>query len=530
MQMLKCQYPLVILSSIHKRRYPKYHTPQFPAIPADLLCVVTGGKGMVRIQNQMIPLGPNQLFYLKPSMEIEVMLESDYADYYLLMLRPVTVTRQKGEWSCQDSNGTIDLLPTGRLPFQHAKGWIQQVEQLYALSKSGSKTGSLEAHQLFQRLVQELLQELPEQEGTEPSSNGIDESIGYMYKHYSEKIKLDTLADIAGLTRTSYSRSFKKAKGITPVQYLNQIRIESSKELLKQDCSIQEVAESVGFGNEFYFSRMFKRTIGLSPTVYMKRKQLRVGVASCYRYRENLRTLGTEALYEMNGYTIEQLSPEEHRRFVQVQLDALREAQPDIILSDYRHLPFYDRLKDIAPTICLDFTMDWRQNHWRIAELVGREKEARHNFDQMELKVNYAKKVLSQRLGNETLSVMRFYYGKFRVYGMTDHPLNHLLYKELGLKPGSCVPQHERSKEYSMENMPPFETDHLMIYKHHVGPKDEANFAALLAGEEWSTMKAVRNHQIHFTPNWIGKSWSPTGQNEIIDYLLAVYSSVRAYE
>ncbi len=523
-QMSNLQYPLIFLSSIHKRRYRKYHTLQFPKIPSDLLCVVTGGKGLVRIQNQMIPLDPNQIFYLKPSTEIEVMLESDYVNYYLLTLRPVTVTRKKGKWSCDVSKGNEALFPLGKLPFQHIKVWLERVERLYAASKGKSLSTSFEVQPLFQSFIQDLLQELPEQRGVEPSSNGIDESIGYMYKHYYEKIKLDTLADIAGLTETSYSRSFKKAKGITPVQYLNQIRIESSKEFLKQDCSIQEVAESVGFGNEFYFSRIFKRTIGLSPTIYMKRKQLRVGVASCYRYQENLRTLGTEALYEMNGYTIEQLDAEEYQRFVQVQLDAMREAQPDMILSDYRHLPFYDRLKDIAPTICFDFTMDWRQNHWRIAELVGREKEAQHNFDQMELKVNYAREVLSQLIGNETLSIMRFYYGKFRVYGMTDHPLNHLLYKELSLKPGSCVPQHERSREYALGNMPPFETDHLLIYKHHIQPADEANFKVLLASEGWSTMKAVRKDQIRFTPNWIGMSWSPTGQNQIIDYLLAAYS------
>ncbi|WP_179232803.1 helix-turn-helix domain-containing protein [Paenibacillus rigui] len=477
---------------------------------------------MVRIHNDMVTLSPNQIFFLKPSTEMEVMLESDYVDYYLLTLRSVTVTRQRGEWSCQPSLDSVSVLPSGKLLLPTAKIWLERVEQLHATSRLSSD-GAHEVQRQFQMFFQDLQQELAGQ--GEAAGNGIDQSIGYMYKHYSEKIKLDTLAEIAGLTETSYSRSFKKAKGVTPVQYLNQIRIESSKALLKRELPIQDVAASVGFGNEFYFSRMFKRTIGLSPTIYMKRKQLRVGVASCYRYQENLRTLGTEALYEMNGYTIKQLTAEEHRSFVQVQLDALREAKPDMILSDYRHLPFYDRLKDIAPTICLDFTMDWRQNHWRIAELIGREQEARYNFDQMELKVNYTREVLAHAIGKETLSILRFYYGKIRMYGMIDHPLNHLLYKELGLKPGSCVPQHERSKEFTLAQVPPFETDHLLIYKQYVSPQEEAAFSALLASDAWSTMKAVRNDQIRFTPNWIGMSWSPTGLNEIMDYLLDAYGS-----
>jgi len=406
------------------------------------------------------------------------------------------------------------------------KSWLERVELLHTASRMPSKSVR-EVQLQFQSLIQALLQEIPKQGEIEEFSQGIDQSIGYMYKHYHEKMKMDTLAEIAGLTETSYSRSFKKMKGVTPVQYLNQIRIDSSKDLLQPDCSLQEVAESVGIGNEFYFSRIFKRAIGITPTIYIKRKQLRVGVASCYRYQDNLRVLGTEALYEMNGYTIEEQSVAENLRFVQVQLDALREVRPDIILSDYRHLPFYERLKDIAPTICLDFTMDWRKNHWRIAELVGREKEARYNFDQMERKVNYAREVLSGLIGNETIAFLRFYYGKIRVYGMIDHPLNHLLYKELGLQPGSCVPQHERSKEYTLRSMPPFETDHLLIYKHHVQPEDDARFSALMAGDAWGGKKAARHNHIRLTPNWIGRSWAPSGLNQIIDYLLDAYSPAR---
>lgn len=522
----KWQYPLLILSSIHKRRYRKSHMLQFPKIPATMLCVVTGGKGLVRIQDQIVPLGAGQVFFLQPLMAMEVMLESGHADYYLLTLRQVAVARHKSEWSCAAPAASEVLFPRGKLPLRQAKPWLEQVESLHAASRTLSKS-AYEVQLRFQSLVQALLQEMPGQGETQECSKGIDQSIGYMYKHYHEKMKLDTLAEIAGLTATSYSRSFKKVKGVTPVQYLNQIRIDSSKELLQQDNSLQEVAESVGFGNEFYFSRMFKRSVGLSPTIYMKRKQLRVGVASSYRYRENLRTLGAEALYEMNGYTIEQQSVAENLKFIQVQLDGLRKARPDIILSDYRHRPFYDRLKDIAPTICLDYSMDWRRNHWRIAELVGREQEARHNFEQMERKVNYAREVLSRLIGNETIAFLRFYYGKIRVYGMVDHPLNHLLYKELGLKPGSCVSQHERSKEYTLGNMPPFEADHLLLYKDHARPEDEAGFSALMASEAWAGMKAVRRNQIQLTPNWIGMSWAPSGLNRIIDYLLEAYSAAR---
>lgn len=520
----KTQYPLLFLSSIRKRRFRKSRPLQDVKAPVAMLCAVIGGKGMVRIQNRLYPLGPSQLFYMQPSAKIELMLESDYVDYYMLVLRHMTVGRHRGEWTALDGQPGSELFPVGKLPIYNGKSWMERIERLHGAGLTASTPPSELQQQLqFQSMMHELLRDLPPADEPREATKGIDQSIGYMYKHYSGKIKLGELATIAGLTETSYSRSFKKEKGVTPFQYLNQIRIDCSKELLEQDCPIQEVTERVGFGNEFYFSRLFKRQVGLSPTVYIKRRQLRVGVACSYRYRESLRTLGTDAVYEMNGYTVEEQTAEENRKFVQDQLDALREAQPEIIVADYRHLPFMERLKAIAPTFCVEFSMDWRTNYWRIAELVGRETEARHNMDQLEQKIGYARETLAPRLGQETVTVMRFFLGRIRVYGINDHPMNNLLFKELGLKPGSLVPQHELSREYTCASLPPFETDHLLLCKHMIRPEDEAKYAALMAGEAWRSMKAARSGHIRLTPNWIGMSWAPSGQNKIIDFLLDAY-------
>ncbi|MDF2720862.1 MAG: transcriptional regulator [Paenibacillus sp.] len=519
----KSHIPLLFLSSIRKRRFRKSRPLHYPKIPVAAICAIIGGKGMVRIQNHLYPLGPMQLFYVQPSAAVEVMLESDFVDYYVLFLRHATVGRHKGQWTAtsgQPPGG--DLFPVDKLPLYNSQSWMERIELLHAASRAASPS-AYELQLQFQSLIYAMRQELPAHSEPEESNKGIDQSIGYMHKHYNRKIMLSELATIAGLTETSYSRSFKKAKGVTPFQYLNHIRIDSSKALLQQDRPIQEVTERVGFGNEFYFSRMFKRQVGLSPTIYIKRRQLRVGVASSYRYRENLRTLGSDAVYEMNGFTVEEQTPEENRKFVQDQLDALREAQPEIILADYRHSSFLDRLKAIAPTFCLDFTMDWRKGYWRIAELVGREVEARHNVDQLDQKISYARETLTQRLGHETVTLFRFFMGRMRIYGMCEHPMNTLLFKELGLKPGSLVPQHIISREYTFANLPPFETDHLLLYQHDIRPEDESQYAALLAGETWRSMKAVRNGQVRLTPNWIGMSWSPSGQNKIIDFLLDAY-------
>ncbi|WP_248929989.1 AraC family transcriptional regulator [Paenibacillus hamazuiensis] len=477
------------------------------------------GKGHLRLDHEVFPLQPGQLFVLRPSMDIEAMLESGCAECYILVLRSAAITKRKGSWSC-DSAETSSALPQGSLRVKLHRPILEQVHRLHRDRLRRQNAADVFEWQLhFQSLLQFLLSALKDPGNRDEADQGIDRSIGYMYKHFQEKIKLDTLADIAGLTQTSYSRSFKKAKGVSPVEFLNKIRIGHSKAYLQQSGSIKEVSGLVGFGNEFYFSRMFKRETGMTPALYLRRKELKVAVATCFRYGDNLRSLGVPVLAEWNGYFHTEQSGPEQERHLQIKLHEIGEAKPDIVLADYRHLPFYEQLKRIAPTVVLDFTMDWRKNHRRIAELVGREKEAEHHFVQIEQKIKQARDLLAHTIGSHSVSVMRLYDRKLRLQGAGDHPVNDLLYAELGLKPGSGTPLSERVKDYQLDHVPFFETDYLFIYKY-LSAADEDQVLSKLQTGSWSSTGAFRNSRVRFVSNWIGLSWSPIGQHRIIDELL----------
>ncbi|CAG7650963.1 HTH-type transcriptional activator RhaS [Paenibacillus solanacearum] len=511
-------YPLLLLTSVYKRRLTRSSVPQRLVVPRDMLCVVVQGKGMLRIDDELYDAAPHHAFFLRPSMELEAMLESSSAEYYLLLLNPIEIARNKREWRCAETGSDRIPLPPGKLPLAHGEPLGEEIRQLYQDSRSKA-IGAFERQVRFQSILRFILQHLTVRREAEGASKGIDQSIGYMLKHYHEKIKLTALSEIAGLTQTSYSRSFKKAKGVTPVEYLNGIRIDSSKRLLQEPSrSIKEVADTVGFGNEFYFSRMFKRAIGISPVMYARRRQLKVATASCFRYEQNLRCLGLEPHAAMNAFVLGQ-SEEDRRKRVQEQLKRMREAQPDLILVDRRHLPFYEQLKQIAPTVVLEYTMDWRKNHIRIAELTGREKEAQQNIMQVEQKVQYAQRALAQAIGSETVSFLRPIGRTIRIQGFADHPLNELLYGGLGLNPGSIVPLHQRFKDFAVGDLPPFESDRLLIYASASQAGSEA-LSSVQGSADWHTMPAVQTRHVRVVYDWIGLSWSPAGQKQIIDELL----------
>ena len=88
----------------------------------------------------------------------------------------------------------------------------------------------------------------------------------YIMTHYEEPITVEELAAFASVSHSSLYRSFKRRFHISPKRFLLEYRIERACVMLtRTNCSIQEVSNSVGFEDPFYFSRAFKAIKGVSP-------------------------------------------------------------------------------------------------------------------------------------------------------------------------------------------------------------------------------------------------------------------------
>ncbi len=92
----------------------------------------------------------------------------------------------------------------------------------------------------------------------------------YIDTHYEVDINLDLLSRIQCVSKYHLLRLFKKYYGLTPRQYLIDIRIEKSKEQLKNGLSVTEACFAVGFESVSSFSTLFKTKTGKSPTEFQK--------------------------------------------------------------------------------------------------------------------------------------------------------------------------------------------------------------------------------------------------------------------
>lgn len=84
-----------------------------------------------------------------------------------------------------------------------------------------------------------------------------------------EDTRLDDIASRSGLSRFHFCRRFKDSFGLTPWKYLTELKVdEAKKRLLQETTSIKVIAIELGFPNPDYFSRVFKKTTGRSPSEY----------------------------------------------------------------------------------------------------------------------------------------------------------------------------------------------------------------------------------------------------------------------
>ena len=113
---------------------------------------------------------------------------------------------------------------------------------------------------------------------TETSDNHqvetIKKAITYIREHYQEKIYIRDLASLVGLNEQYFCRFFRKALGLSPIEYLNEYRIRQAKHLLKDsDLPVTEVCLDSGYNNMGNFLREFRRYTNTTPLQYRKQAQ-----------------------------------------------------------------------------------------------------------------------------------------------------------------------------------------------------------------------------------------------------------------
>jgi len=109
---------------------------------------------------------------------------------------------------------------------------------------------------------------------TESGNRGIETAISYMMNHLHENITLAEVANAACFSPSHLHHLFRESSGHAPVEYFLRMKIQAAaKDIFFSNLSIRKIGESYGISDPYYFSRLFKKVMGLSPLQYRKKLQ-----------------------------------------------------------------------------------------------------------------------------------------------------------------------------------------------------------------------------------------------------------------
>jgi two-component system response regulator YesN len=94
----------------------------------------------------------------------------------------------------------------------------------------------------------------------------MEDIVSYVKTYYMEDLSLEKLSNVFFLSREHISRKFKQETGMTLSKYITELRISQAKSWLQEtDKSIYSISTMLGYQDEIYFSKLFKKVVGMTP-------------------------------------------------------------------------------------------------------------------------------------------------------------------------------------------------------------------------------------------------------------------------
>jgi AraC-like DNA-binding protein len=132
-----------------------------------------------------------------------------------------------------------------------------------------STRACINAANQLRHLLTLLALEISKTRGTSQRSFDLEAVQDFMLDNLSQQLSLDTLASAASLSKYHFSYKYKALTGYSPIQHFLNMKMEQACRLLDSgDTSVKAVASALGYEDPLYFSRLFNKTVGLSPRAY----------------------------------------------------------------------------------------------------------------------------------------------------------------------------------------------------------------------------------------------------------------------
>jgi AraC-like DNA-binding protein len=261
--------------------------------PYSRIYLVTGGFGIIKHHGQTFELHPGNLYLIPCFTKIEMFCPDSFRHYYVhfttrietgLDILSIFDCRYQAEAARHSiSSALFDRLltlnPDRQLHEYDARKPIypKVLDHAHRLDQKKSPADLLETNALMRLLLAVFFADFdwPQTHNTLHGLTRFQNVLEYIRQNLHRPITIVQLAEAAKLNPTYFSNLFSRYMGISPIQYINKRRIEESQRLLlRPDRTLYQIARAVGFSDEYYFSRVFKKIVGIAPDHYRKQDVL----------------------------------------------------------------------------------------------------------------------------------------------------------------------------------------------------------------------------------------------------------------
>ncbi|MFF2887979.1 ABC transporter substrate-binding protein [Paenibacillus sp. NPDC057967] len=201
-------------------------------------------------------------------------------------------------------------------------------------------------------------------------------------------------------------------------------------------------------------------------------------------------------------------------------------SQPDLIIAPaWWAEKDYEQLSKITSTVLLPQREDWREELRDIADVLGKSEQAETVIAELQTKKKEAKEKLHSLVGDETVMYMMIRSKEIIIYG-ENIDRGSFIHKTLGLKPVKEFPQNELSLTISLEKIPEYNPDHIIVQLNDDSVEVKNRYEEMIRTSLWKNMTAVKKNQVYMVG---GKEWFNLGMSPLAD-LYAIDDVIRAFE
>ncbi|TBL76238.1 AraC family transcriptional regulator [Paenibacillus thalictri] len=233
-------------------------------LPASAFIYVAKGRGILRLDGSECQVERHYIAHGGKGLYLEIWPD-EHLEYFIVMYKAtLPVPRRKDLLKLMERHD----------PFQMQYGFIPHTPSLlydrmgmmYQSWRQPDMLDKLQVKAIFYQFVYELMRQMHEQTISVTKPDPVEQAIRYMHERYKDPVTLESLAEMLDCSTRQLLRMFKNRVSASPIDYLIQFRMDKAKErLLHTDLTLKEIADSVGYADSYYFSRIFKKYTGFAP-------------------------------------------------------------------------------------------------------------------------------------------------------------------------------------------------------------------------------------------------------------------------